>query len=185
MAILYYLNRTNPNQGECMMNPIFCPKCGASDQRPESYCRRCGQWLLDIDAPTQPRIFRKKTREEKIRKMRILEVVSAALAFTSAAIIFSVLSGSGDTSLLNLAGICCIIIAVYQAVNFYFGYTLQPKRNKDHVQGGREIEVRTKDLPHALDGYGDGRFIEMPTVTENTTELLRPKRREGQPGELK
>jgi hypothetical protein len=167
------------------MNTMFCPKCGASDQRAESYCRRCGEWLPDIDAPTQPMLFRKRTREEKIRKMRILEVVSAALAFTSAAIIFSVLSGSGDTSLLNLAGICCIIIAVYQAVNFYFGYTLQPKRNKDRAQEGQEIERRMEDLPPALDGYSDERIIEMPTVTENTTELLRPERRKDQGGGLK
>ena len=157
---------------------MFCPKCGTGDQRPESYCRRCGEWLPDIDAPTQLGLFRKRTREEKIRKMRVLEVVSAALAFTSAAIIFSVLSGGGDTGLLNLAGLCCILIAVYQAVNFYFGYTLQPKRNKEHLQEGREIEQRKEDLPPALDGYGNDRVIEMPTVTENTTELLRPKRRE-------
>jgi hypothetical protein len=117
--------------------------------------------------------------------MRILEVVSAALAFTSAAIIFSVLSGSGDTSLLNLAGICCIIIAVYQAVNFYFGYTLQPKRNKEHLQEGREIEQRKEDLPPALDGYREERFIEMPTVTENTTELLKPRRPKEQHREVK
>jgi hypothetical protein len=160
-----------------MMNAIFCPRCGASDQRAESYCRRCGEWLPDIDGHKQPRLFRKKTREEKIRKMRILEVVSAALAFTSAAIIFSFLSGSGDAGLLNLAGICCIIIAVYQAVNFYFGYTLQPKRNRGHDQEGREIERRAEDLPHRLEGYNDERFIGMPTVTEKTTEILKPRRR--------
>jgi hypothetical protein len=161
---------------------MFCPKCGASDQRPESYCRRCGEWLPDIDAPTQAGLFRKRTRDEKIRKMRILEVVSAALAFTSAAIIFLVLSGRGDTGLLNLAGICCIVIAVYQAVNFYFGYTLQPKRNKEHPQEGREIK-RERDLPPALDGYAN--VIDMPSVTDNTTELIGPKRREDHQSTLK
>lgn len=163
------------------MNTMFCPKCGASDQRAESYCRLCGEWLHDIDSSTQPRLFRRRTRKEKIRKMRILEVVSAALAFTSAAIIFSVLSGSGDTSLLNLAGICCIVIAIYQAVNFYFGYTMQPKRKKGPVGEGREKERRTEELPPALDGYSVERFIDMPTITENTTELLRPTRQRDKP----
>jgi hypothetical protein len=110
-------------------------------------------------------------------KMRLLEVVSAALACTSAAIIFSALSGSGDRSLLNLAGICCLVIAVYQAVNFYFGYTLQPKRHQNQVQKDRAREQRTEDLTPALDGYNDETIIEMPTVTESTTELLRPKKR--------
>lgn len=167
-----------------MMSAMFCPKCGAGDQRAESYCRRCGQWLPDIDAPKQPRLFRKRTPEEKIKKMRILEVISAVLAFTSAAIIFSVLSGSRDTSLLNLAGICCIVIAVYQAVNFYFGYTLQPKRNRGQAPEGRGAERRTDKLQRSLDSHTEERFIEMPTVTENTTEVLMPRRPEDQPGRL-
>lgn len=162
---------------------MFCPKCGAGDQRPESYCRRCGEWLPDINAPSQAGLFRKRTRDEKIRKMRILEVVSAALAFTSAAIIFLVLSGRGDTGLLNLAGICCVVIAVYQAVNFYFGYTLQPKRNKEHLQEGREIRRASEDSLPALDSYAN--VIEMPSVTENTTELIRPKRGEDHQSTLK
>ena len=165
------------------MNTMFCPKCGAGDQRPESYCRRCGEWLPDINAPSQAGLFRKRTRDEKIRKMRILEVVSAALAFTSAAIIFLVLSGRGDTGLLNLAGICCVVIAVYQAVNFYFGYTLQPKRNKEHLQEGREIRRASEDSLPALDSYAN--VIEMPSVTENTTELIRPKRGEDHQSTLK
>lgn len=162
---------------------MFCPKCGASDQRPEAYCRRCGGWLPDIDAPTQAGLFRKRTREEKIRKMRILEVVSAALAFTSAAIIFLVLSGRGEPSLLNLAGICCIIIAVYQAVNFYFGYTLRPRRNKELFEEGREIERAKSDFPAAIDSYAN--IIEMPSVTENTTELIGPKHPENHQNTLK
>jgi len=104
-----------------------------------------------------------------------LEVVSAALAFTSAAIIFSALSGDGDKSLLNLAGICCIIIAFYQAVNFYFGYSLQPKRNKERAREDRELERKAEDLPKALDDHNNERLIEMPSVTEKTTELLRQK----------
>ena len=162
---------------------MFCPKCGVADQNAESYCRRCGEWLPDMNDATQHRLFRKRTREEKIGKMRILEIVSAALACTSAAIIFSVLSG-GDASLLNLAGICCIVIAVYQVVNFYFGYSLQPKRTQSQVHEGREMERKTKGPLPALDSM-DERFIEVPTVTENTTELLRPGKRDDQRRELK
>jgi hypothetical protein len=163
--------------GKDMMGVMFCPKCGSADQKAESYCRQCGEWLPDIDAATQPRLFRKRTRQEKLGKMRILEVVSAALACTSAAIIFSVLSGSGDTSLLNLAGICCLLIAIYQAVNFYFGYSLQPKRNRNQVQESR-VGRRAEHVAAALDSCPE--VIEVPTVTDNTTELLRPSQRDDQ-----
>ena len=70
---------------------MFCPKCGAADQSAESYCKLCGDWLPDVDALTRPGLFRKRTREEKLRKMRVLEMVSAGLSLTSAAIIAAVL----------------------------------------------------------------------------------------------
>jgi uncharacterized membrane protein YvbJ len=50
------------------MKKMFCPKCGADDQGAESYCKRCGEWLPDLDAIRRPGLFRKRTREEKIRK---------------------------------------------------------------------------------------------------------------------
>ena len=49
-----------------MKKNMFCPKCGAGGQSAESYCKRCGEWLLDLDAIRGPGLFRKRTREEKI-----------------------------------------------------------------------------------------------------------------------
>jgi hypothetical protein len=97
--------------------------------------------------------------------------MSAALAFVSATIIFSYKPSHSD-DVLHLAGIFCVAIAVYQLVNFYFGLTLQPKRGKNQIEDGREIAKRTNDLPRSLDGERD--FVELPNITENTTELFRP-----------
>lgn len=97
---------------------MFCPKCGADGQSAESFCKRCGEWLPDIDDLSRPRLFRKRTREEKIRKMRVLEAVSAGLSLTAATIIISILAGGGDTQLLFLAAFCCLLVAAYQVVNF-------------------------------------------------------------------
>lgn len=106
--------------------------------------------------------------------MRLLEITSAALAFASAAMIFSFSSSSqDDVSQLHLAGTFCVIIAVYQAVNFYFGLTLQPKRGKNQIEDGRETSKRTNDLPQMLND-GERDFVELPGITENTTELFRP-----------
>ena len=104
---------------------MFCPKCGTDGQRAESYCKRCGEWLPDLNAIHRPGLFRKRTREEKIRKMRVLEAVSAALSLTAVAIISSVLLAGTDTQLLYLAVLCCVVVAIYQTVNFYLGYKLQ------------------------------------------------------------
>jgi hypothetical protein len=152
---------------------MFCPKCGVGDQSAESYCRRCGKWLPDMEGRTRPRLF-PRTPKQKIRKMRVLEIMSAALALAAAAMIFYFPSSQGDMSLLNLAGTFCVAIALYQAVNFYFGLTLHPKRGKNEVEGGGEIPIDTKELPQPFIEQGEKEFIELPSITENTTDLLRP-----------
>ncbi|HET9788145.1 MAG TPA: hypothetical protein VFP47_13480, partial [Pyrinomonadaceae bacterium] len=110
------------------------------------------------------------TREEKIRKMRILEVISAGLALTAAAIIFAVLSGSADTQLLFLSLLCCVIVAVYQIVNFYLGSTLQKKIEQSRL--------KPETLPHShktAEQMGSGEsttFVNPQSVVENTTKHL-------------
>jgi hypothetical protein len=147
---------------------MFCPKCGADAQNAESYCTRCGEWLPDLNSFTRGGLFRRRTREEKIRKMRVLEAVSAGLALTSAALIFAVLRGNADTQLLFLSLLCCLIVAVYQMVNFYLGHTLQKKieqsRTKDEMLSTKRVEV--------LASGESTTFVDQHSVVENTTERL-------------
>ena len=147
---------------------MFCPKCGADAQNAESYCTRCGEWLPDLNSLTRPGLFRKRTREEKIRKMRVLEAISAGLALTAAALIFAVISGSAETQLLFLSLLCCLIVAVYQIVNFYLGSTLQKKIEESRLQ--------PEKLPHEeVEQLGSGAsttFVNPQSVVENTTKHL-------------
>ena len=149
---------------------MFCPKCGADGQSAESYCKRCGEWLPDLDAVRSPGLFRKRTREEKIRKMRVLEAVSAALSLTAATIITSVLVAGGDIQLLFLAALCCVIVALYQIVNFYLGYKLQ--RGIDQSRTTKSIE--TAEDVRRLNAADTTAFVNRASVVENTTELLEP-----------
>lgn len=147
---------------------MFCPKCGADAQNADSYCTRCGEWLPDLNSLTRPGLFRKRTREEKIRKMRVLEAISAGLALTAAAMIFAVLSGSADTQLLFLSLLCCVIVAVYQIVNFYLGSTLQKRIEQSRL--------KLETLPHkTAEQIGSGEsttFVNPQSVVENTTKHL-------------
>ena len=146
---------------------MFCPKCGAAEQSAESYCKRCGDWLPDVEALTRPGLFRKRTREEKIRKMRVLEVVSAGLSLTAAAIIFGVLYGNSDVQLLFLAFLCSLFVAVYQVVNFYLGKNLHQKINQSRV---KEMET-AENTVGALNSGEASAFVNR-SVVENTTERL-------------
>jgi hypothetical protein len=147
---------------------MFCPKCGADAQNAESYCTRCGEWLPDINSFTRPALFRKRTREEKIRKMRVLELVSAGLSLTAAAVIFAVLRGTADTQLLFLSVLCCLIVAVYQIVNFYLGSALQKKIEQSRL----EAETLSHKTAEQLGAGESTIFVNPHSVVENTTKHL-------------
>ena len=157
-----------------MAKSMFCPKCGADAQSADSYCKRCGEWLPDIDTLARPRLFRKSTREQKIRKMRILEAISAGLSLTSAAIIISVLAGGGETQLLILAVFCCFIVAAYQVVNFYLGHKLQQRVEQSRAGSPGEIKPRAEESVRVLDTGDATPFVGGHSVVEGTTKLLEP-----------
>jgi hypothetical protein len=153
---------------------MFCPKCGADAQRVESYCKRCGEWLPDIDALAQPRLFRKLTREEKIGKMRLLEAISAGLSLISATVILSVLTGHNDTNLLFLSVICCLVVSVYQMVNFYIGYKLQQRIDYNRAEGRKAIEAKAENSDRKLEEADTNQFPGVGAIVEHTTDILEP-----------
>jgi hypothetical protein len=157
-----------------MMKGMFCPKCGAGAQSADSYCKRCGEWLPDIDDLASPKLFRKSTRKQKIRKMRILEAISAALSLISAAIIISVLRGGAETQLLILAVFCCFIVVAYQAVNFYLGHKLQQRVEQSRAESTGEIKAGDEGGVQMLSTGDATPFVGGHSVVEGTTKLLEP-----------
>jgi hypothetical protein len=153
---------------------MFCPKCGTDAQSVESYCKRCGEWLPDLENLGRPRLFRKSSRDEKIRKMRVLEAISAGLSLTSAAIIISILAGGGERQMLFLAAFCSILVVVYQIINFYLGYKIQQKINHSRIEGIKEIEPQAEKGVGMLGSADTTQFVNNHSVIDNTTELLEP-----------
>jgi hypothetical protein len=150
---------------------MFCPKCGTKKQSPESYCRFCGVWLVDPDVVSKKGLFRKSTREEKIRKIRTLETISIGMSITSAAIIFSYLFLSLDRGLLFLAMTCGILVAAYQAINIYLGHKVTKGLPRQQSSDRKQNEQ-----PPVLEFPAHtARQLNVPaSVTDNTTELLDP-----------
>lgn len=153
------------------MSNMFCPKCGAKDQSAESYCKRCGEWLPDVDAMVGPSLFRTRTREEKIRKMRVLEAVSAGLSLMTAAIIISVLAGGADPQLLFLAALCCLFVAAYQVINFYLGHKLQERIAQSRSNRTNSL-IAGEERVAKLNPVDTSSFVNRASVVENTTENL-------------
>jgi hypothetical protein len=161
---------------------MFCPKCGAIEQRAESYCTRCGQWLPDMDSLNRPRLLRNLTPDQRIRKMRVLEVVSAAFSIMSAIIILSVrAAGTGYTEPLTLAAICCFLVAAYQVINFYLGYKLHNRTERGRTDDMKAIAGDAQTTAPQLNAADTNLFMRGgASATENTTELLDPLPRKAQ-----
>lgn len=164
---------------------IFCSRCGAHGQRVESYCRNCGEWLPDPAAAGRRRgRLRHLSPERKQRRMRALELLSAAAALVAGLIALAVLTGA-DVGLLVIAVILCFAVVAWQAVTFYMGRSIQVRRGQGPVEGGRELQaahVAQAGARPSLDAADMGDLVPPPSVTDNTTALLDPipARREGQ-----
>lgn len=156
------------------MKRMFCPKCGAGEQTAEAYCKRCGEWLPDVDALNRPRLFRKRSREERIQKVRMLEAISTGLSLCAAGIIISILATGRNLEMLSLAAIACILVAVYQIANLYLGYTIQRPIDKSRETDDQIAQVETSQQQHQLDPASQTNFIHPQSVVENTTDLLEP-----------
>ncbi len=150
---------------------VFCANCGAGDQAVESYCKRCGEWLPNPKASRG--MLRMHSPEEKIRRIRILEAISAGLSLTAFGVIVSVISDPGNIGMLFLAAICCILVTVYQVINFYLGYKVHNRAPRG-VGGGETGELHGHLPQRELNTSTASSFSSPGSVTDETTKLLEP-----------
>ena len=84
-----------------------------------------------------------------------------------------VVTGQLEKPVLVVAADFCIVILIFQIVNFLIGRSLQTR-----LKRGREEEFRTKNLSKPeedvpqLNPADYSSFVPPASVTENTTELL-------------
>ncbi len=72
---------------------MFCPKCGKSEQSPETYCRRCGVFMPDLSKPVKGPI----TPEEHVLANTVLSTMTIVASFTLAILQWSMLAFRPDT----------------------------------------------------------------------------------------
>lgn len=152
---------------------MFCTHCGAGQQSTGAYCKRCGKWL-GSSAPEQRMII-----------MMVFSAISAVFGGASAIALFSTYLGTtAGTPAVYLAATFCTIISVYQIINLIFtlGLFQRRKESREENQASRtrgeaeQYELSEQSRP-ALGPARDGAFIDTPSITESTTDLLEPVRR--------
>ena len=155
---------------------MFCPNCGKADQKENSYCRQCGEFL--------PSLRKKKllgwggeTPEKQIRTSFFLNLISAIACLIFGILLLSTHGNPGDTTfVVTVAAVLLFINALWQISNFIVGLNRKKqlkKRHDEEIEVKREIYLspKTKELlPEA-----EFENLVPASVTEETTKNLTRK----------
>jgi hypothetical protein len=105
--------------------------------------------------------------------MVVFNALSAFLAASAALSLYATYLGRPEAKWsIYVAGAFCSVIAVHQMITFAFALELRLRSRR----GRKDLQTTTGSgiaEPKAhLRGVNTGQILEIPTVTENTTELL-------------
>jgi hypothetical protein len=158
---------------------MFCPSCGAADQASSAYCRHCGQWLVD---PKSAGSHSAKTPEQRMTIMAAFSAGSSLMAILSALALYVTYLGTPEAKWsIYVAGAFLTVIAVHQAVNFFFALGL--KKSLKHRRGvkARDLKsgIATGQLSTEQLSAGPDHVLTAPSVVEDTTQLLETNPRAG------
>jgi hypothetical protein len=149
---------------------MFCPACGAADQSPSAYCKRCGEWLTDKKS------FRGRGAskpEQRMTSMIVFNGLSAVLALFSAIALYATYLNTPEAKWsVYVAAACCFVIAIHQMISMAFALELKLRLKRGQSDAGPAMLSETADSVAALGSGKTTQFVAAPLVTENTTELL-------------
>ena len=121
---------------------MFCPKCGTADQISNSYCRNCGEFLVDSSEKFNLlyKFFGINTPEKQINANIIINLAGAVLSF----VLFGFLMGYfdaqenknpavGTPTIIYLVYTFLVFISAWQLLGFIMNLKLKSEfagRNK-------------------------------------------------------
>ena len=147
---------------------MFCPKCGSPEQLPETYCRRCGVFLPDLDKKAKPR----NTPQEHVKVNLVLSSMTIVASLTLAILLYSILGFRETTHpLIYVTAGLLIAMGCWHVQSLY--RTLQLRK---HFRANRP-EVGLVEPPGSIEAAPTGKFLDAAelgnvvpaTVTEQTT----------------
>lgn len=155
---------------------MFCPKCGKAEQKAETFCRQCGEFLPNFDRKAKKKV----TPEEHLKVNAVLSFMTGIVSLALAISLYVVFLGKENTHpiIYITAGFLTAIFA-WQVQTFWRSLLL-----KKHFKR-RELSERTNIATEAdpteqfeaaktreLLNEADFSNAVPATVTENTTRQL-------------
>ena len=152
---------------------MFCPNCGADNQAPRAYCKRCGEWLPDVKS--RGHTFGGETPQQIVLTNLFMSALSAVVALFSGIALYATYLGTGDAKWsIYLAGAFCICIAGWQLSSFIIGLRLRRRLKKAQANPKSESSLKQAPKSSVLQAADTSDFIKLASVTEKTTDLLQP-----------
>jgi hypothetical protein len=157
---------------------MFCPKCGAPNQKPETFCCQCGIFLPDFD-----KLIRKETPpEEHLKANGVLNWMTTIVSGTLAILLHAFYTGRVNTPVLIsvTAGLLTGMFA-WQVQTIW--RTSQLKKHLSRRKKKEKVEAEALDTNPLIESaktkgllsQSDFRNAVPPSVIENTTKYLGEK----------
>lgn len=152
---------------------MFCPKCGKGEQKPDSYCRNCGEFLVDASSRSSlaVRILGISNPEKQLNLTLTIDLITAIV---SGFLLFSLMgyfdavedrTGIPTTPLVYVLYVFLALVAVWQLFSFTVGTGY--KRKLSASKRAQLQSAQQQTLPAA----NEEDVIPL-TITENTTRKL-------------
>ena len=151
---------------------MFCPRCGKSDQLPETYCRQCGMFLPDLSKP----IRREIPPEEHLKANTVLNAMTIIVSFTLSFLLFAVVPNKHP--LIYVTAGLLIAIGGWHIQTFIRTQKLKnqwkrrtPLREIQTAPSETQPELKSASTGKLL-GEGETAATLATSVTEHTTRHL-------------
>jgi len=152
---------------------MFCPKCGTADQKENTYCRSCGEFLPDLSKNSQL-VFGGNTPRQTANIISGISLITAVFSLFVGCWLYA--TNFNVPIVIYLAAALLICNAGWHASNFYMVQKLAKRfnPNKENQDSQNEIaedkSSQQKTLPTA-----DLTNVVPISITENTTRHLSEK----------
>ncbi len=147
---------------------MFCPKCGKSDQSPETYCRQCGVFLPDLSKSLKSG----QTPEDHVKANTVLSIMTIVVSFTLSILLWWMLSFRDDAHpLIYVTAGLLIAMGCWHIQTLWRTLLLKKhlKNNKRHSNVEIESEMASTDK---LLEQPDFENMVPASVTDHTTKHL-------------
>lgn len=158
---------------------MFCPKCGKVDQQPETYCRQCGNYLVDYDKPAKRPI----SPEDHLKANSFLNLLTAIVSITLAILLYNFFFHKADTPIIiYITTGFLFAITAWQVQTFWRTLLLKKHFKKQKSQANSSTENKDEQVyleskpTNELLPEADLKDFVPASVVEKTTRKLKSKR---------